>query len=174
MTGRRAKVVGILAFLALVVLVLVGLLGAKNTRAESDQPVTYSHRVHVGAGIQCLYCHSEANRAPIASIPSVQKCVGCHQAIATNKETVQEVLAYWERGEPIPWQRVNKQPDFVYFSHRPHVNAGLNCETCHGDVAQMDTVVPTVEMHMGWCLQCHESQPPEKVARLVDCVTCHK
>lgn len=171
---RRAWLVGVFAFLALVLLVLIWLPGARATRAESDQPVPYSHRVHIGAGIQCLFCHSDAARSPIAGIPSVQKCVGCHQVIDSDSESVQVLLGYWERGEPIPWQRVNKQPEFVYFSHRPHLGAGLNCEICHGNVAAMDTVVPVYEMDMGWCLQCHEEQPTEKLARLVDCVTCHQ
>jgi hypothetical protein len=84
------------------------------------------------------------------------------------------VAGYWERGEPIPWVRVNAQPDFVFFSHQPHLGAGLNCETCHGDVGSMTVARPAVKMDMGWCLDCHLKQPEAKVARLADCLTCHK
>ena len=100
--------------------------------------------------------------------------MGCHSVIATDSLLIQEVSGYWERGEPIPWVRVNTQPDFVYFSHQPHLGAGLNCETCHGDVGQMEVARPVVKMDMGWCLDCHLKQPEEKVARLADCLTCHK
>ncbi|MFU8772544.1 MAG: cytochrome c3 family protein, partial [Anaerolineales bacterium] len=86
----------------------------------------------------------------------------------------QQVAGYWERQEPIPWVRVNSQPDFVYFDHKPHIGAGLNCESCHGNVSTMDVVRPVVKMDMGWCLNCHLEQPQERIARLTDCLTCHK
>ena len=100
--------------------------------------------------------------------------MGCHAVIATDKPGIQEVAGYWERREPIPWVRVNAQPDFVFFSHQPHLGAGLNCETCHGDVGSMTVARPVVKMDMGWCLDCHLKQPEEKVARLADCLACHK
>ncbi len=150
------------------------LLTRAQVLAAPAQPIAYSHRVHVEAGIQCLFCHSSALRSPVAGIPSVQKCMGCHAVIAAQSQAIQALAGYWERGEPIPWQRVNRQPDFVFFSHQPHLGAGLNCEACHGDVGQMDAARPVVKMDMGWCLDCHLKQPQEKVARLADCLTCHK
>jgi hypothetical protein len=164
----------------LVVLIVAVVLGAAVlvTRARllaaPEQPIAYSHRTHVEAGIQCLYCHTQAARSAIAGIPSVERCMGCHTIIATEDETVQEVAAYWEQGKPIPWAAVDNQPDFVYFSHRPHIAAELSCEDCHGNVGAMDATRPVLRMDMGWCLDCHTEQAPEKVARLVDCVTCHK
>ena len=166
----------LISFLILVVAgVLVGLfLTRAQARGAPQQPIAYSHKTHVQAGIQCLYCHSEASRSPIAGIPSVQKCMGCHSAIATESEMVQELNSIWERGESIAWNRVSDQPDFVYFSHLPHIDAGVNCETCHGDVGQMDETRPVIKMDMGWCINCHEQQEREKIARLVDCLICHK
>lgn len=168
-----------LIFITITLLVVFGLVaGVLLTRARvlaaPEQPIPYSHRTHVEAGVQCLYCHSSALRSPVAGIPSVEKCMGCHSVIATESPAVQEVTGYWDRGEPIPWVRVNTQPDFVYFSHLPHLGAGLNCEACHGDVGTMEVVKPVVKMDMGWCLDCHLQQPEEKIARLVDCLACHK
>ena len=155
--------------------VLAGILLTRvQALAAPPQPLLYSHRVHVGAGLQCLFCHSGAMRASVAGIPSVEKCMGCHAVIATDRAAVQELAGYAERGESIPWRRVNVQPDFVYFSHQPHLGAGLNCETCHGNVAEMDAARPVNRMDMGWCLKCHLDQPEEKVSRLADCLTCHK
>ncbi len=142
--------------------------------AAPEQPVAYSHQTHVEAGVQCLFCHASALRSSVAGIPSVQKCMGCHTEIAADRPAIQEVAQYWERGEPIPWVRVNVQPDFVYFSHQPHLGAGLNCETCHGEVGRMTVDRPALKMDMGWCLDCHLKQPPEKVTRLTDCLACHK
>ncbi|HKZ83774.1 MAG TPA: cytochrome c3 family protein [Anaerolineae bacterium] len=166
-------------FLVIALLIVVAVAGGiLLTRAQvfaaPEQPIAYSHRVHVESGVQCLFCHSSALRSDVAGIPSVQKCMGCHSVIATDSLLIQEVSGYWERGEPIPWVRVNTQPDFVYFSHQPHLGAGFNCETCHGEVGQMEVVHPVVKMDMGWCLDCHLKQPEEKVARLADCLTCHK
>ena len=166
-------------FLIFLIFVLVSAFaGIFLTRAQvlgaPPQPIPYSHRIHVEAGIQCLYCHSESNRSHIAGIPSVQKCMGCHSAIANESDATQPLLDYWESGEAIPWNRVNDQPDFVYFSHLSHLDAGLNCEECHGEIGQMDVTRPVVKMDMGWCINCHEQQEPEKIARLVDCLICHK
>ncbi len=166
-------------FLTVLLIVAVGVGAAiAITRvrllAAPEQPIAYSHQTHVEAGVQCLYCHTQALRSTIAGIPSVERCMGCHTVIATEDETVQQLASYWERGEAIPWARVNYQPDFVYFSHRPHMGAGINCETCHGNVAAMDEARPTLRMDMGWCLECHLEQDPEHEARLLDCMACHK
>ncbi|MGD2155395.1 MAG: cytochrome c3 family protein [Anaerolineales bacterium] len=165
-------------FLVIAVILILFAAWAVITRmrvyAAPEQPLKYSHRVHVEAGIQCLYCHPNALRSTVAGVPSVQKCMGCHEVIATDNPVVVELTGYWERGEPVPWKRVNLQPDFVYFSHQPHMGAGMSCESCHGAVGQMDAVQPVYKMDMGWCLDCHLEQPEEKVARLADCLICHK
>ena len=166
-----------LLFLSLLIVVMVVggvLLTRAQVLAAPDQPIAYSHQTHVEAGMQCLYCHSSAMRSPVAGIPSVQKCMGCHTVIATDRPAIQEIAKYWERGELIPWERVNIQPDFVFFSHQPHLGASINCETCHGDVGSMTVARPVVKMDMGWCLDCHLKQSEEKVARLTDCLACHK
>ena len=160
-------------------LIVAGIAGGVLfTRAQvlaaPEQPIAYSHRAHIEAGVQCLFCHPSALRSPMAGIPSVQKCMGCHAVIEADNPAIQEVAGYWERGEPIPWVRVNAQPDFVFFSHQPHLGASLSCETCHGDVGSMTVARPAVKMDMGWCLDCHLKQPEEKVARLADCLACHK
>jgi len=166
----------LIAFLLVVGLAVVA--GMLWTRAQAlaapEQPIEYSHEIHVAAGVQCLYCHSGALRASTAGIPSVEKCMGCHAVIATDEPEVQQVASYGAQGDEIPWIPVNVQPDFVFFSHPPHLAASLNCETCHGDVSQMGVARPALRMDMGWCLKCHLEQPEEKVARLADCVTCHK
>ncbi len=166
----------LLIFLILFISGVVGgiVLTRIKVYAAPEQPIAYSHQPHVEAGMQCLYCHSSAMRSDIAGIPSVEKCMGCHAIIATDNEAVQALTGYWERGEPIPWNRVDKQPGFVYFSHQAHIGAGVNCETCHGDVGQMAVTRPALRMDMGWCLDCHLEQSQDKVARLADCVACHK
>lgn len=165
----------IVIFILIVTGVIVGVILTRNrVYAAPEQPIAYSHEVHVQAGIQCLYCHPSALQSPIAGIPSVQKCMGCHNVIQTESPEIQQVSSYYDSGQPILWERINRQPDFIYFSHQPHIGAGLNCETCHGDVGQMEVTRQTVKMDMGWCLDCHVQQSEEKVGRLADCLACHK
>ena len=166
-------------FLLVLLVVAVGVTAAilitrARLLAAPEQPIAYSHQSHVEAGIQCLYCHTQATRFGIAGIPSVERCMGCHEFIAAEQESVQQLVGYWERGEAVPWARVNIQPDFVYFTHGAHLGAGLNCESCHGDVGSMDNARPVYRMDMGWCLRCHLEQEPEHIPRLLDCLTCHK
>jgi hypothetical protein len=165
--------------LVIAILIVIGaIVGVLFTRAQAsevpEQPIPYSHQTHVEAGVQCVFCHSGALRSAVAGIPSVQKCIGCHAVISADSPAIENMAGYWERAEPIPWVRVNTQPDFIAFSHQPHLGAGLNCETCHGDVGQMDVAEPAAKMDMGWCLDCHLEQPEAESIRLADCLTCHK
>jgi c(7)-type cytochrome triheme protein len=149
------------------------LFASKTQAASQQQPIAFNHKVMVGVGIQCLFCHTDARRSPAAGMPSVEKCMGCHRVIAKDTPEIQKLAGYWERQQPIPWVRVNRLPRFVYFSHQVHVvAAGLNCERCHGDVGNMTVVRPVVTMNMGWCLSCHEQQP--NAPQLKDCVVCHQ
>jgi hypothetical protein len=161
--------------LAIALLVLAAILISRLVaQAAPSQPIAFDHSLHDQAAIECLYCHPNALRSDVAGIPSVQKCIGCHQTIATERPEVQVLIGYWERQEPILWNPVNEPLDFVYFSHQPHLSAGVNCEICHGNVAEMTVARPAIRMDMGWCLNCHLEQPEEKVARLTDCIACHK
>ncbi len=161
-------------FLLLLALVCIGivLFLALQVAAAPRESVAFNHQSMVQAGIPCLFCHTDAPRSPVAGIPSVEKCMGCHQVIATGNSEVQKVAGYWARQQPIPWPRVNQLPRFVYFSHRVHITRGLNCERCHGDVGHMAMDRPVLRMNMGWCLSCHGAQP--NAAQLRDCVVCHQ
>jgi hypothetical protein len=133
------------------------------------QPLAFSHRLHVRERtIPCLTCHTYARRGPVAGIPSVQRCAQCHLTIAKERPEIVKLLKYWEDKEPIPWLRVHDLPDYVRFTHKRHVLAGVTCQTCHGDVAGMDAAIQTAPLTMGWCLSCHkERQAP------TECLTCH-
>jgi hypothetical protein len=173
------------AGLALLVLIVVGtaLLGLWSrafARRGLEQPIAFSHELHAGEKkIPCQYCHAYARRSTVAGVPSVQTCMGCHQLIAVRKPEVRKLAAYWEQKAPIPWVKIHNLPDFVYFSHKRHVEAGVACQRCHGPVETMKEVHQVESLEMGWCLGCHM-----EVARThefgpaiepsVDCATCHK
>src|SRR2546428_13395687 len=89
----------------------------------------------------CQYCHADARRAEYAGRPSVERCVGCDKTIgvADNPE-IGKIHEYARRGEPIPWVRVFKVPEFSYFPHKAHVRAGVACQSCHGPIERMPVV----------------------------------
>ncbi len=167
--------------LLLIPILMLSLLFFWRGRAVASDPagesIQFNHKKHLSAGVPCLFCHPGALNGPVASLPSLSKCVGCHQNIAVESEkgqaAVEVLFEHWEQGIPLRWIKTYDQPDFVYFSHRPHVAAGVNCESCHGDVSQMEGVRPAYRINMGFCLDCHQGQAAEKQTRLKSCSTCH-
>ncbi|MFQ5680395.1 MAG: cytochrome c3 family protein [Gemmatimonadota bacterium] len=126
------------------------------------QPLPFSHRFHATElQIDCLYCHTGTERSPMGLVPSLEVCNGCHRVAGSGLAPIDELRQYWARGEPVPWEWVNKVPDFVQFKHRPHLRNGIECQTCHGPVEEMDRVYQWAPFTMGWCLECHRSQPAE-------------
>ncbi|HEY9075952.1 MAG TPA: cytochrome c3 family protein [Anaerolineaceae bacterium] len=159
----------------LVVLLVAGsIFGAVLlTQAAPEQPIQFPHRTHIALGAQCLYCHPAAAWGPVASLPSPEKCWGCHQQVQKKSPELDKLAAYVKAGQSIPWVPVAIQPDFVHFNHRPHVARGIECKTCHGDLAKMTVAEPQPRQNMGWCLDCHKRMEPSQFARLSDCSTCH-
>ena len=165
---------------ALTVFTLVA-FGIFTTQQSPPQPIQFTHQIHIGLGVQCLYCHPGALRGPSPGLPTQTKCWGCHQQIAKTfdpnfPELSEKLVGYIERNEPIPWVPVAQVPDFVHFTHRPHIAAGLNCENCHGDMTQVTVAENPQIFNMGFCLNCHKERTvndPEKRIKLTDCGTCH-
>ncbi len=147
--------------------------GIYLTQTSPDQPIQFPHNTHVGLGAQCLYCHPGAASGPVAGLPSTSKCWGCHQQIQAAAPELVKLKAFVEQNKPIEWVPVAIQPDFVHFNHRPHIAAGVACETCHGDVSKMGVAVRQSGQNMGWCLDCHKRMRPDDFVRLGDCSTCH-
>ena len=123
---------------------------------EPTQPIAYSHQLHAGVlKIPCMYCHSGVLRARQAGIPAVGTCMNCHSVTKTASPQIQKLTAIYNSGAPLKWQRIHALPDHVYFDHRPHVSAGILCQTCHGEVQTMDAVYQNMSLRMGNCLGCH-------------------
>lgn len=174
-TSKRLRQLRWFAIAAVVLVVLLGgYLGLQKAQAAPPQPFPYNHAIHLENGIQCIYCHSGAVKGKSAGIPSVGKCQGCHANMAANTDALSAWNEYLRETPQVTWVPVAIQPDFVYFSHQPHINAGVNCEQCHGDVSQMTVPVAQPGQNMGWCLTCHQQMAPEKFEKLSDCATCHK
>jgi hypothetical protein len=99
----------------------------------------------------------------------VEKCLSCHRSIATDREQIKILQGYSERGEPIAWNRVHQLPEHVYFTHKRHIKAGLDCTACHGGVREMTLMRQIRPLTMGWCVTCHRANGAS-----TDCATCHQ
>ena len=129
-----------------------------NVGYTPEQPINFSHKIHAGDNkIECIYCHSTAEKGPHAGIPTTEQCMGCHSVVAIDKEEIQKLTAIYNEGKAVEWVRVHRLPDHAYFSHEWHVNAGIACETCHGEVSEMAVISQVNRLEMGDCLQCHRN-----------------
>jgi len=146
------------------------------------QPIHYSHKIHAGDNaIDCKYCHSSARVSKNSGIPSLNICMNCHKSIyevapetATADyskefydEEIQKLYAavgwdeedqsYTGETKPVKWIRIHNLPDFVYFNHSQHVTvAGVECQTCHGPVEEIEVMYQYSPLTMGWCIDCHK------------------
>jgi mono/diheme cytochrome c family protein len=148
---------------------------------EPVQPIHYSHRIHAGEnGIDCKYCHSAARVSKHSNIPSLNVCMNCHKNISEVAETTateeyskafydqqiaklfdavgwdKSLQKYTGKTKPVKWVRIHNLPDHVYFNHSQHVTvAGVECQTCHGPVEEMEIMKQHAPLTMGWCINCH-------------------
>ena len=128
---------------------------------STKQPIPFSHALHVdNVGMDCRYCHSNVEKAAHSNIPATETCMNCHKQIKTDSPHIKKLTEHYESGEPIEWIKVHMLPDYVYFNHSAHVNVGVSCVQCHGQVNKMDVVYQAEPLSMGWCLECHRE--PEK------------
>ena len=131
--------------------------GGINSQGYSpEQPVHFPHPQHVQKlGMNCVYCHYSANKSPDPGMPAVGTCMGCHTIVATGSPEIKKLTAYYNKKQPVPWVRIHKVPEYVHFPHMRHVNAGVTCQSCHGQVQKMTQVYQYSSLNMGWCLNCH-------------------
>lgn len=138
--------------------------------SEPQQPIAYTHKVHIEQGLECDFCHASVTKGPMATIPNITACMTCHEGVATDHPEIKKMAEYQSRGEDIPWQRVYGWTDeaHVRFNHAPHIRAEVGCETCHGNVKEMTVARKVVKHTMGFCVNCHEQRQASN-----DCMTCH-
>jgi hypothetical protein len=139
---------------------------------QPEQPIDYNHKLHAGdLGIDCRYCHNYVEWSPRANIPPTQTCMNCHTIIKSDSEKLIPVLGSWSENLPIEWIRVHSLPDYAYFNHSAHLEAGIGCISCHGNVDRMPKVTQIKPLSMSWCLECHRNpgehlRPVEEITNM--------
>jgi hypothetical protein len=133
------------------------------------QPIPYSHKKHLSFGLECKDCHANPDPGKLMTFPATSKCMECHITIAKDKPSIVKLTEYSESKQPIPWVRVYTVLPGVAWNHRAHLEARVKCETCHGQVAQMDAMSEVTSVTtMYSCLSCHEMNHAKTA-----CDTCH-
>jgi len=145
-----------------------GLPTLNNPLGPPQQPLPYSHKTHVGLGLKCQECHVNPDPGEQMTLPATEKCMACHTTIATDKPAIQKLTEFAASGEPVPWTRVYRIPNWVWFSHRAHLETGAACEACHGPVPQRDVLARETDLSMQGCISCHR-----QTGGSIDCVYCH-
>lgn len=147
-----------------------------------DQPIPFSHKLHAGnMQIDCQYCHTSVDKSRFATVPSTSICMNCHSVARKDKPDIIRLSQFYSENKPILWKRIHKLGDFAYFSHSSHINKGIDCKHCHGDVVSMDKIKQVQKFTMGACLDCHRnahSRMPE-IKNMVNrgpeyCGACHR
>lgn len=128
---------------------------------QPRQPIAFSHKLHAGEHqINCNYCHTSVYKSESANIPSANICMNCHSQIKKDSPEIRKIYNAIERNRPIEWVRVHNLPELAYFNHSQHTQVGgIECQTCHGPIEQMDVVYQYSPLTMGWCVNCHRETP---------------
>lgn len=169
---RKFIVVMAFATIVSVIAFAVYLYPGRGVGYAPSQPIPFSHKLHAGERkIDCKYCHTSVGRSTHSNVPSSAVCMNCHQHVKTDSPHIQKLTEAYEKGTPIQWVNVYVLPDFVYFNHERHVARGVSCDTCHGNVQEMEKVYQATTLSMGWCVNCHREQKP---AAPIECSTCHR
>jgi hypothetical protein len=134
------------------------------------QPIPYSHMKHLSLGLDCKDCHTNPEPGKLMIFPDASKCMLCHVTVANDKPSIQKLAEYAKSKQAIPWVRVYTVLPGVAWNHRAHLDAGVKCETCHGQVRQMEAMSEVTSVTtMYSCLNCHEMNHAKAA-----CDTCHK
>jgi hypothetical protein len=97
--------------------------------------------------------------------------MNCHNQVLKDDPRLELVRESAATGKPIPWVQIHKTPDYVYFNHAVHVNRGISCVECHGQIDKMEEVYHAKPLSMAFCLECHRDpaakiRPPDKITDL--------
>jgi hypothetical protein len=137
--------------------------------AAPAQPLPYSHKTHLALGLQCQGCHTNPDPGDLMTFPDTATCMKCHTFVARNKPSIQKLAGFEKSKTAVAWVRVYTVLPGTLWNHRKHLDAGMKCEMCHGDVSQMEVMTNVKSVtSMDGCIGCHKLHDAKTT-----CVTCH-
>jgi hypothetical protein len=140
-----------------------------DSRKAPEQPLPFSHKRHAAFSLSCEACHPKAPKEERAGLPASAQCMLCHANIKKDSQLNQQLAAFQKEEKPIPWSRVYRLPDFVFFSHAKHVTGKVSCAECHGPVEERDVLAAEIVHNMKTCMDCHKVRKASN-----QCHVCHE
>ncbi len=138
-------------------------------KPPAEQPIPFNHRQHVGFDMKCAECHPNPEPGDRMTFPATDKCMECHRTIAKDKPSIQKLAEFAKAKKPVPWARIYVVSAWVFWNHRSHLEAGMKCESCHGEVGKMEAVTATTNVTtMAGCVDCHKKNEAS-----TGCQYCH-
>ncbi len=138
----------------------------------TEQPIAFNHRLHVeDLDLVCLDCHEHYESETYSGLPSAEVCGFCHEEAQGESAEEQKLVELLAAGVSPEWQPLFRQPPHVFYSHSRHVVvAGLECEACHGTIAESEAPPSRVDvLTMEECLECHVREGASQ-----NCTACHR
>jgi hypothetical protein len=143
-------------------------------------PLHFSHKKHLAKKIACDFCHDKAPRSRSAAdnlIPAEEVCETCHHIDRQHPEQVSGSATACsfchvglQPGKPV--ERVVVPPPNLRFDHQIHVERGVGCARCHGDLSRVEVATRAQLPGMPLCLSCHTSGRG-RLSGPSRCATCH-
>lgn len=142
----------------------------KIERPAPQQPLPFNHKKHVSQGLKCQLCHPMPDDGEMATIVPTGVCMGCHAQIKKDSPHIAKLAEFNKEGKKIPWAKVYRVPDYVFFNHKVHVTVeGVTCETCHGPVGDREVLRREKDLSMQSCMDCHRARNAK-----IECTFCHE
>ncbi len=137
--------------------VFLGMMLCCIIQAQEDKAAArFSHKTHAPLRMACTKCHAVEGKGALMGFPGEAQCKVCHTTMAAAQSS-------------FPTKRIYRLPDFVFFSHKVHLDAKAECARCHGDVAASHTVKLDIPPKMKMCVDCHRETKAS-----IECFVCHE
>jgi hypothetical protein len=144
-------------------------VSGKPGKTPAEQPVPFSHKLHLTFDMKCQECHPNPEPGDRMTLPAADKCMECHRTIGKDKPAMQKLAEFAKCKQTIPWVRVYVVSGWVFWNHRSHLEAGMKCEACHGEVGKMEVLTAATNVtSMAGCVDCHKKNEAS-----TGCQYCH-
>ena len=169
-TSRGAVIAGLLVFFVLTA--AFSAVYGRASAAKTRQPVAFNHRKHVkDLELACSTCHQFYEKETFSGLPDADVCGACHSEPQGKGAEEARLVKILKTGGSPQWVPLFRQPAHLFYSHRRHVVvAKIQCQVCHGSIAETTTPPETVrKLKMQDCLDCHAREGVS-----TDCTACHR
>jgi len=156
-----------------ILIAVIGIAVVAQRTPPVPQPVAFNHLKHTQElGLNCEFCHVYVEKGSHAGLPDAQTCSMCHTSQQGTSTEAARVTTLIGQGDPLTFNKLFGLAPHVFYTHRRHVGiADLECENCHGKIAESEHPPDRalVKVDMDFCMDCHREQ-----GQTLDCNACHR